>query len=194
VRGVSTSTMPHETNKRNLQRINLFHGSLSLGCEEDNKMNAKRGFTLVEILIVVVILGILAAIVIPQFTEASTEAKLSSLCSDLQTVRSQIELYKVQHNDELPGAGTATFTEAMIGYTDIDGVVWVDGTSTGTKYGVYLQQIPTNPFNQLATINENGTIGDDGSGWEFNTTTGDFRADDDYDQDGDGTGGDHSTL
>ena len=49
-------------------------------------MRANRGFTLVEILIVVVILGILAAIVIPQFTEASTEAKLSSLCSDLQTI------------------------------------------------------------------------------------------------------------
>jgi prepilin-type N-terminal cleavage/methylation domain-containing protein len=46
-------------------------------------MKTKRsGFTLVEILIVVVILGILAAIVIPQFTEASTEAKLSSLCTD----------------------------------------------------------------------------------------------------------------
>ncbi len=66
-------------------------------------MQEKRGFTLVEILIVVVILGILAAIVIPQFTEASTEAKTSSLCTDLQTVRSQIELYKVQHNDLLPG-------------------------------------------------------------------------------------------
>ncbi len=156
-------------------------------------MKAKRGFTLVEILIVVVILGILAAIVIPQFTEASTEAKLSSLCSDLQTVRSQIELYKVQHNDKLPGAGTATFTQAMIGYTDIAGAVWGDG-STGTKYGVYLQQIPTNPFNQLATINEDGTIGDNAHGWEFNTTTGDFRADDDYDQDGDGEAGDHATL
>jgi len=68
------------------------------------KMKAQKGFTLVEILIVVVILGILAAIVIPQFTEASTEAKTSSLCTDLQTVRSQIELYKIQHNDKLPAA------------------------------------------------------------------------------------------
>ncbi|MHC4363321.1 MAG: type IV pilin protein, partial [Planctomycetota bacterium] len=42
-------------------------------------MKAQSGFTLVEILIVVVILGILAAIVIPQFTDASTEAKMSSL-------------------------------------------------------------------------------------------------------------------
>jgi len=69
-------------------------------------MQAKRGFTLVEILIVVVILGILAAIVIPQFTQASTEAKANSLCSDLQTMRSQIELYKVQHNDVAPALAT----------------------------------------------------------------------------------------
>jgi general secretion pathway protein G len=156
-------------------------------------MRAKRGFTLVEILIVVVILGILAAIVIPQFTEASTEAKVSSLCSDLQTTRSQIELYKVQHNDDLPGAGGATFTQALTGYTDVDGDVWVEGTSTGTKYGVYLQQMPTNPFNQLATITENGTIGDSSAGWEFNTTTGAFNADDDYDGDGDDAA-DHIAL
>ena len=64
----------------------------------------KSGFTLVEILIVVVILGILAAIVIPQFTGASTEAKESSLMSNLQAMRSQVELYKIQHNDDLPGS------------------------------------------------------------------------------------------
>ncbi|MHC4286068.1 MAG: type IV pilin protein [Planctomycetota bacterium] len=42
-------------------------------------MKAEKGFTLVEILIVVVILGILAAIVIPQFTSASVDAKESLL-------------------------------------------------------------------------------------------------------------------
>ena len=62
----------------------------------------RKGFTLVEILIVVVILGILAAIVIPQFTNASTAAKASSVLSQLQTLRSQIELYKNQHNNEYP--------------------------------------------------------------------------------------------
>ena len=75
-------------------------------------MQAKRGFTLVEILIVVVILGILAAIVIPQFTQASTEAKENSLCSNLQSLRSQIELYKCQHNDTAPAF--ADFENQMI--------------------------------------------------------------------------------
>ena len=55
---------------------------------------ARRAFTLIEILIVVVILGILAAIVIPQFSEASDDANESAIKSTLQTVRSQIELYK----------------------------------------------------------------------------------------------------
>src|SRR5438045_4803945 len=63
---------------------------------------SQRGFTLVEILIVVIILGILAAIVIPQFTNASTDAKKSNLTSQLQTLRSQIQLYKLQHNDTPP--------------------------------------------------------------------------------------------
>jgi len=56
-----------------------------------------RGFTLIEILIVVVILGILAAIVIPQFTNASQDAQVSAVKSQLQTVRSQIELYRIKN-------------------------------------------------------------------------------------------------
>ena len=140
-------------------------------------MKAKSGFTLVEILIVVVILGILAAIVIPQFTEASTEAKLSSLCTDLQTMRSQIELYKVQHNDNLPGVANGThtagagFVNALIGKTDIYGEV-------GTDYGPYLQKIPTNQFTDDNTVGIDGTAGDGSNGWEFNTTTGALHADD----------------
>ena len=57
----------------------------------------RRAFTLIEILIVVVILGILAAIVIPQFTDASQEAMRSSLLTQLQTIRSQVELHNVQN-------------------------------------------------------------------------------------------------
>jgi general secretion pathway protein G len=141
-------------------------------------MKAKSGFTLVEILIVVVILGILAAIVIPQFTEASTEAKTSSLCTDLQSVRSQIELYKIQHNDNLPGVvnGThtagANFQAAMTGQTDIFGEV-------GTDYGPYLQKVPMNQFNNDDSIRIDGAAAGAGTdGWRFDTGTGAFHADD----------------
>ena len=143
-------------------------------------MKAKSGFTLVEILIVVVILGILAAIVIPQFTEASTEAKTSSLCTDLQTVRSQIELYKIQHNDDLPVPEGATWNK-MTKYTDIDGTVNDTFTAAQFKYGPYLQKIPMNQFNDLDKIRvESGasTAGANTDGWVFNTDDGNFQADD----------------
>lgn len=108
----------------------------------------KTGFTLVEILIVVIILGILAAIVIPQFTEASNDARTSALSSDLQTLRSQIELYKVQHNErtpdlnELGAANTANFVTRLTGRTDQDGKV----NAASGAYGPYLQKFPSNSF------------------------------------------------
>ncbi len=57
----------------------------------------RRAFTLIEILIVVVILGILAAIVIPQFTDASEDAMDASVRSQLQTIRGQIEVYNIEN-------------------------------------------------------------------------------------------------
>ena len=151
-------------------------------------MKAKRGFTLVEILIVVVILGILAAIVIPQFTGASTQAKLSALVSDLQTMRSQIELYKLEHNEQLPAAGVDTFADFeadLTGETEVDGSAWVSGTS----YGPYLQKLPTNQFVDLATVGLStgaaAVSGGGNNGWEFDTVTGAIYPD--YvDADGDG--------
>jgi prepilin-type N-terminal cleavage/methylation domain-containing protein len=94
------------------------------------------GFTLVEILIVVIILGILAAIVIPQFTEASNDARVSAVVSDLQTVRSQIELFKVQHLDQYPGSvngaaipSGAALVAAMTSKTNNTGAIDAAGTA-----------------------------------------------------------------
>ena len=143
------------------------------------KKNA--GFTLVEILIVVVILGILAAIVIPQFTQASTEARENSLKANLQTIRSQIELYKIQHNDDIPGTYTGVdFAAAMTGYTLSSGASCTQ--STANALGPYLQSIPVNPFNLLATVDEaGGTLGDNSHGWQYDNVANVLRADDNVD-------------
>ena len=139
-------------------------------------MKAKAGFTLVEILVVVVILGILGAIVIPQFAPAGTEAKISRLCSDLQVMRAQIGLYKIQHNDTLPGTvAGVSFEQAMTQKTDEDGALDAAGA-----YGPYVPRIPTNPFfDDLDTIDIDGVLGGGTHAWHYNTTTGDFHADTD---------------
>ena len=145
-------------------------------------MKAKSGFTLVEILIVVVILGILAAIVIPQFTDASTEAKESNLLSDLQTMRSQIELYKIQHNGALPGTQELNFTQAMTKKTNARGTT--NPARGRVKYGRYMRGIPANPWNDKNTVSEADTTPgapDNSSGWFYNTSNGDIRSNDTVD-------------
>jgi general secretion pathway protein G len=110
-----------------------------------------KGFTLVEILIVVIILGILAAIVIPQFTNASTDARRNSLTSQLQTLRSQLELYKLQHNDQLPPCIT-TGTDPDSEWVQMTQKTDVTGNTTGTDFGPYLQQNPSNPLNSKMMV------------------------------------------
>jgi general secretion pathway protein G len=106
----------------------------------------KSGFTLVEILIVVIILGILAAIVIPQFTNASQDARKNSLTSQLQTVRSQLELAKLQHRDSV--SAKLTGSTAGVHWDDLTIKTNDDYTTTGTPaFGPYLNGPPMNPLN-----------------------------------------------
>lgn len=135
-----------------------------------------KGFTLVEILIVVVILGILAAIVIPQFTSASEAAKASSLVTQLQSLRSQLELYQLQHNGEYPAQ--ATFWAQLTEETELDGTTPEDGDKT---YGPYLQKEITNPFEDSNTIVTSGDIDEGtgaaaGVGFIYDPTTGEIKA------------------
>lgn len=101
-----------------------------------------RAFTLIEILIVVVILGILAAIVVPQFTSASDDAAQSSVRSTLQTVRAQLELYKfdngaypadiatlvtggyLQQSPQAPNGYSFTYTAADGSYVCDQNAAW----------------------------------------------------------------------
>lgn len=58
-----------------------------------------RGFTLIELLIVVAIIAILAAIAVPNFLEAQVRAKVSRTKSDMRSIATAVESYRVDHNN-----------------------------------------------------------------------------------------------
>jgi prepilin-type N-terminal cleavage/methylation domain-containing protein len=134
----------------------------------------QAGFTLVELLIVVIILAVLAAIVVPQFSASTTEAKEAALDANLSRMRSAIELYAAQHGGTYPGqktasggtcpagtgvtngTGAANTAQAAIDqltlFTDANGVAC--GLSDTTyKYGPYLRKgIPADSIKSVAAL------------------------------------------
>ena len=123
--------------------------------------SGRSGFTLIEILIVVVILGILAAIVVPELSSASRQAREGVLKDDLRFMREQITRYMIQHDDDppgYPGGGDTTlvptdahFIDQMTRYTDIQSNT--GATYTGQyRFGPYLTKIPENPLSSKSGI------------------------------------------
>lgn len=119
-----------------------------------------RGFTLVEILIVVIILGILASIVIPQFSNASHEVREAMLKDDLRFLRTQIAVFRAQHRDISPGypggsstssASSSDFVAQMTEYSD-DFFHLSATPSNSCPLGIYLERMPVNPLNGLDTM------------------------------------------
>lgn len=146
------------------------------------------GFTLVELLIVVVILGILAGVVLPTISTSTEDTKVAAAQQNLQNLRSLVDLYKVQHEDVYPaypvGGGTPTetlFVNQLTLASKKDGSTAALGT-TGYPLGPYLRNgIPANPFNQLATVLILGdaaampAAADDATGWVFKPKTGELK-------------------
>lgn len=157
----------------------------------------QRGFTLIELLIVVIILAILAAIVIPQFTSATADAQESALDANLANLRSAIELYKVQHGGQYPGATTSVIAACSIGSVGAGAlntdVAFIDqltkysnaagGTCTGaatqTVLGPYLRKgIPPDPITNTVTITVQATgaplptTATGTGGWAYDTKSG----------------------
>jgi general secretion pathway protein G len=103
----------------------------------------KRGFSLVELMIVVAVLGILAAIVVPQFQSHTTQARMAAAKNNLHILRVAIELYAAQHNDVPPGYPNDNSTQNPAFLIFLLQMV---------KTGHYLSELPENPFNDMITM------------------------------------------
>ncbi len=128
-----------------------------------------KGFTLVEILIVVVILGILAAIVVPQFTNAANESRVGNIATQVSTIETQLELWAARNNGTYP---------ALVGGSNDDN--WQDLVDAG-----YFKSIPRNPFDNTSTIgawpataepDDFVIYSDTTGGWLYDVTTGNIAA------------------
>ncbi len=146
---------------------------------------ADQGFTLVEILIVVFILAILAAIIVPQCSNATEIARASSLAENLRSMRTQLVLFHAQHNSIAPGypdgdldeTPTADlFQDHLTQGTTASCDVGLPG-SGAYPYGPYFRDIPVNPMNNLSTVqiigndDELPVEGDDSHGYIYQPDT-----------------------
>jgi general secretion pathway protein G len=111
-----------------------------------------RGFTLVELLVVIVVLAILAAIVLPKFMDSSTRSKESSLKTDLRLLRNSISLFQSD-------IGKYPNTLADLAETDKTKVKGADGAvvSATDWHGPYLGSVPNDPISGGAFTYDNAT-------------------------------------
>lgn len=164
------------------------------------RQRAVRGFTLIELLIVVIIIAILAAIAIPQFSSSSGDAQESALDANLATVRSSLELYRVQHANIYPGvnvsSGGATtcttsggvvgtgavntekaLTDQLSAYSNAAGATCTV-KNADYPFGPYLRAMPAEPIGNVNTVTVStavlGTPDVGGKGWAYSTLTGQF--------------------
>ncbi len=144
-------------------------------------MSVKRraGFTLIEIMIVVVILAILAATIIPQFSPSINDSKVATMQSNLHTLRTQIQLYSFQHAGQYPTISNGTLPQ-LTGNTDASGNI---GTGAAFIYGPYVQtQIPVDPIDGQSIVTATAvfppTAATSAGGWLYDAATGQIAAND----------------
>jgi len=94
----------------------------------------KRGFTLIELMIVVAIIGVLAAIAIPNFLNYQCRAKQSEAKSSLGAIRTQMTTYKIEHD-------TYNATLGEIGFSRVG----------NTRYTITIENATTSNFDAIAT-------------------------------------------
>ena len=145
-----------------------------------------RGFSLIELVIVIVIIGVISAIAIPRLTRGANNAAATAVRGDLAVLRSAIETYRAEHQGLFPtAAGIGT---ELTSYTKIDGTDAnaAPDVATGRVYGPYVRAIPALPVG--ARKGSTGVAAADGAGigWIYIVATGNITANTTTETDQDG--------
>jgi len=135
----------------------------------------RRGFSLVELVIVIVIIGVISAIAIPRLTRGAHNAGSSALKGDLAVLRNAIELYRAEHEGRFPTE--ANFVDQMTKYSDITGTSFstTPDVGNGIVYGPYLKDIPPLPVGE--NKGDTGVAAADaaGVGWIYTAASGTIK-------------------
>ena len=142
--------------------------------------NEKYSSRVIEVSIVILVICVIAAAATPRFSHARSQGKLTDLVSKLQQVRTQISIYKVQHNNLLPGQ------ETTCGDITEQDFVKAMTTKGPDGFGPYLKTMPANSYVQgsggdrVTCVNDSeaAVTGNEGTGWWLNAATGQFCASD----------------
>jgi prepilin-type N-terminal cleavage/methylation domain-containing protein len=141
-------------------------------------MRRQSGFNLIELVIVVLLISIIAAVTIPRLSRGSATSGDSQLAGNLAILRSAIDLYATEHHGAYPAV--ANFEAQMTQYTDADGNISPIKTAVAI-FGPYLRKIPALP---VGANKDNSNIVDGAAGspgaiagaWFYNATSGTIQA------------------
>ena len=150
-------------------------------------MQRVKGFSLVELVIVLVIIGVISAIAIPRLTRGASNSGATALKADLATLRNAVELYRAEHEGQFPTK--LNFVDQMTKFSNLAGATFstTANVASGIVYGPYLKSVPALP---VGAEKSSTTVSDAAAadvGWIYDETTGNITSNTDAsekDQDG----------
>src|SRR5436305_15214589 len=121
-----------------------------------NLSSRRSGFTLVEIMIVVAIIALLAAIAVPGFLRARKRSQASKIINDLRMIDSAVDQYAIENSK--PTGATVAITD-WTNYVKKDTVLYATGKDLfGNDYGTQtvdsIPKVPTAAYNTLSDVTD----------------------------------------
>jgi prepilin-type N-terminal cleavage/methylation domain-containing protein len=132
-----------------------------------------RAFSLVELLVVILIIGIISAIAIPRMSRGAAGAQDSALLSNLAMLRSAIDLYQYDHNGTPPAV--ATIVSQLTLYSDENGNTSASRTAVYC-YGPYIRAIPSLPVGSKKGLTKIASATAADVAWVYNVANATIQA------------------